>query len=284
MPNLIALSAESVGDARRARVVTLVTVGYPIGGALSGAAAATLGWRDIFWLGGLAPLMIAPLMVLALPESRSFLAARQAPRPSTAARTDFRWILFGQARAGATLLLWAASFAAVLSLYLLLNWLPTLMGDKGVGKAEASVISVLFNLGGAVGLLALAPMMDQGRRAWMLGAWYAAVALSVVALAGAGADLASAGTAGFVAGVFVVSASASLYGLAPCYYPVMMRGAGVGTSVAVGRLGAIAGPMLAAGLLGVGAGAEGVLLGLLPIVAVAGAAMVFLLGRPMVAD
>jgi AAHS family 3-hydroxyphenylpropionic acid transporter len=50
------------------------------------------------------------------------------------ARGDFRWILFGGGRASATLLLWAASFASLLALYVLLNWLPTLLGDRGLSK------------------------------------------------------------------------------------------------------------------------------------------------------
>jgi AAHS family 3-hydroxyphenylpropionic acid transporter len=65
---------------------------------------------------------------------------------------------------------------------------------------------------------------------------------------------------------------------------VSMRGAGVGVSVAVGRLGAIFGPLLAAALLGAGAGASGVLLALLPITAVAGGATMALIDRPRLAD
>jgi MFS transporter, AAHS family, 3-hydroxyphenylpropionic acid transporter len=75
-----------------------------------------------------------------------------------------------------------------------------------------------------------------------------------------------------------------LYGMAPCYYGVSMRGAGVGASVAVGRLGAIFGPLLAAALLGAGAGASGVLLALLPITAVAGGATMALIDWPRLAD
>jgi AAHS family 3-hydroxyphenylpropionic acid transporter len=284
MPNLLALAAESVGEERRARVVTWVGAGFPIGGALSGAAAASLGWRDIFWIGGGAPLALAPLMVLALPESVSFLAARRAPAGPRASPTPYGLILFGSSRALTTVLLWAASLTAVLSLYLLLNWLPTLMGDKGVSKPEASLISLLFNLGAAVGVITLAPLLDRALRVWIVGAWYVATAAAVLVLAAANADLASAGTAGFAAGVFIGSCSLALNGLAPCFYPVVMRATGVGATVAVGRAGAIAGPLLAAALLGAGAGPTGVLLALLPLVAVAGAATLILIVRPLVRD
>ena len=64
----------------------------------------------------------------------------------------------------------------------------------------------------------------------------------------------------------------------------MIRGAGVGASVAVGRLGAIFGPLLAAAMLARGAGGTGVVLALLPICLVAGAATVALVGRPALAE
>lgn len=284
MPNLLALAAEAVGEDRRARVVTMVAAGFPFGGALAGAIAATLGWRHIFLVGAAAPLAMAPLMAMVLPESPRFLAARLSPGVAAQARGDYPWILFGPSRALTTVLLWTASFLATLTLYLLLNWLPILMGDKGVGKPEASLVSLLFNLGGAFGVLALGALLDRARRAWILAGWYVALAVCLIALAGTGADMVSAGTAGFAAGVFVVSASVSLNGLAPCFYPVVMRGAGVGATVAVGRSGGIVGPLLAAALLGDGVGASGVLLALAPLAAVAGGATLLLLRHVTVAD
>lgn len=183
-----------------------------------------------------------------------------------------------------TSLLWTAFFCALLSLYLLLNWLPTLMGDLGLTKPAASLVSLLFNLGAATGVLVLAELLDRARPRRTIVFWYLGLALSIVALAMVKSGFPGAAVAGFAIGFFVSSVPLPLYGLAPCYYPVSIRGAGVGSSVAVGRLGAIVGPLLAAGLLGMGAGAAGVLLALLPIEAVAGAATMALIARPRLAD
>ncbi|MGH7023573.1 MAG: MFS transporter [Caulobacteraceae bacterium] len=278
MPNILALAAEATTSEGRARVTTWVTAGYPIGGALSGLAAASLPWREIFWVGGAAPLALALVMIFALPESGRFLAVRERRR---AALLE---VLFGEGRALTTALLWVGGFAWVMTLYLLLNWLPTLMGDKGVGKAEASLVSLLFNLGGVAGILTIAPLLETRRRVWALGAWCAAAGLAAFALALARADLASAGTAGFAAGVFIVGGSVALNGISPCFYPAAIRGTGVGAGVAVGRVGGIIGPLLASGLLAAGAGASGVLVALVPLVAAAGAAMLILVRRPMVRD
>ena len=284
MPNLIALAAESVPQRRRALMVTLAASGFPFGSAVAAAVAAGLDWRVIFYVGGLAPLALALLMTAAMAESPAFLQARASPPATQPERIDFVSVLFGPSRAVTTLLLWTAAFCALLTLYLLLNWLPTLLGLKGVSQRNASLVSLVFNLGGGLGVLVLATLLDRGRRAWVLTAWYLALAVSLIALARASAGFASAGTAGFFAGVFVSSTPIALYGLAPGYYPVVMRGAGVGATVAIGRLGAIAGPLIAAALLAAGAGASGVLIALLPLATLAGVASLALLGRPTVED
>jgi AAHS family 3-hydroxyphenylpropionic acid transporter len=284
LPNLVALAAEAVTPEHRAGLVTRITCGLPFGGAVAGVVAANLGWQEIFYVGGAAPLLLAPVAAFVLPESQAFLHALHVETVKPRPRHDFAATLFGGGRAGATLLLWAASFASLLSLYVLLNWLPTLMGDIGLSRPGASLVSLLFNLGAAAGVLILAELLDRARPQLTIGLWYLGLALSVVALAMVKSGFLSAAAAGFAVGFFVSSVPLPLYGLAPCYYPVAIRGAGVGSSVAVGRFGAIVGPLLAAGFLGTGAGASGVLLALLPIEAVAGAATMALVVRPRLAD
>ena len=284
LPNLLSLAAEAVAPQSRAGLVTRITCGIPFGGAICGIVAANLDWQAIFYVGGLAPLALAPIAAFALLESRAFLEARQSALPTAAARGDFRWILFGGGRASATLLLWAASFASLLALYVLLNWLPTLLGDRGLSKPHASLVSMLFGIGGAVGILILADLLDRRGRRRMIGLWYLGLIASLVALAVVNSGFLATALAGFAVGFFVAAAPLPLYGMAPCYYGVSMRGAGVGVSVAVGRLGAIFGPLLAAALLGAGAGASAVLLALLPITAVAGGATMALIDRPRLAD
>jgi AAHS family 3-hydroxyphenylpropionic acid transporter len=56
--------------------------------------------------------------------------------------------------------------------------------------------------------------------------------------------------------------------MAPIPYPTAIRGIGVGTAVAVGRIGSIVGPTLGGMLKGAGHNASQLLLDLLPIVIV----------------
>ena len=75
-----------------------------------------------------------------------------------------------------------------------------------------------------------------------------------------------------------------LYALAPRYYGVLIRGAGVGAAVAAGRLGSMTGPLMGGALLQAGFGANAVLAGAIPGMALAAIAAVILLRQPAAGD
>src|SRR6476469_7839275 len=78
MPNAIAMTSEFNPRRRRATMVMIMFCGFSVGAALGGLLAAALipqfGWRSVFIVGGLAPLLLVPILVLKLPESVRFLA------------------------------------------------------------------------------------------------------------------------------------------------------------------------------------------------------------------
>jgi MFS transporter, AAHS family, 4-hydroxybenzoate transporter len=80
IPNAIALNAEYSPARSRASAIGIMFVGYTLGGAAPGWAAAALlpiyGWRAVFILGGALPLAVALVMVFILPESIKHLAMR----------------------------------------------------------------------------------------------------------------------------------------------------------------------------------------------------------------
>ncbi len=278
MPNLMALSAESAAEERRATFVAISAAAMPLGGAVASGVAAALDWRAIFVVGGLGPIALAAVMAAVLPESERFLAARRRSSGGAAAPTLFA-ALFGGGRWAASAYLWTAAFAALLTLFLLLNWLPILMTAKGVSRAAAAVVALAFNVGGSMGALAIATLFRGPKRGTTLAAWFLGMAVSVVMLAGVPARLDLAAAAGFAAGFFVSSTPTALYALAPDFYAVEMRATGLGAVVGVGRIGAILGPLLAAALLTGGASAATVLLALPPFVVVAAAATFLVLIR-----
>ena len=279
MPNLIAIAAEVTPLGRRTAVTTIVFCGMSFGGALSALLARYaphgLDWRWIFIIGGAAPLLLAPVVGLLLPETRA--APGEGHARSLSGVTD---ALFGEGRVWATLSLWVAYALSLIILYLMLNWLPLLVTAKGLAKADAPLASLAFNLSSLIGAPLMGVLVDRYGVRWPMAAGYVGVVVAMSFLAdasGFGPIVALSGLAGF----FVIGVQFCLYGLSPSYYPASVRGTGAGAAVAVGRLGSIAGPLVAGYLLGGGASAGQVVEAMAPVALIAGAAVVALsfLGR-----
>jgi AAHS family 3-hydroxyphenylpropionic acid transporter len=269
MPMLIALASERASPARKATMVALIAGGMPLGGAVAGFVARTPmaleDWRTIFLVGGLAPLVIAPLLYWVLPAGRPDRTDHQAG--------DARQALFGRGRWTITACLWISYALAALTLHLLLNWLPTLLVARGLPPAFAFLVLALFNLGGATGGLVFGLIVDRCGPRWPLLAGFAGLALALVLLAGAG-EGATITLLAFTAGFLLLGGQFTLYGLAPLYYPAAVRATGVGAAIAAGRVGSILGPLAAAQLIGGGASGAAVVGALVPVVIVAGAVAV----------
>lgn len=269
LPLLIALTSEAADPAMRSTAVSLTYCGVPLGGAIAsviGMLKFEAGWRTIFYVGGIAPLLVALLLYLLLRESASF--RHEALNQNPADRRIGG--LFAQRVLGSTLLLWVACFFTLTVLYMLLNWLPSLLIGQGHTRAEAGVVQILFNIGGALGSVLTGRLVDRGSALLAVAIAYAGMLLALAGL-GLSTGFVLTVVAGFVAGYCAIGAQAVLYARAPALYTTAIRATGVGASISVGRLGAIAGPLVAGQVLAAGAGAAGVMLSAAPGLVVAAA-------------
>ena len=280
LPNVIAMAREISTPRSRALTSSMMFAALPIGGATA-ALYARFGahdWQSVFVLGGVIPLVLAVIVALLLPETRT-LALGDAPVEGLDRRI---WVgLFGGGRAAATLALWLAFILTNVVVYLLLNWLPTLAVAKGLPPASALFASLGFNLGGIAGALILAIAVDRLGARGPLAVGYAGLVAVMLALASAHTMtmivLLSAGGGFCVLGVQYI-----LYGLTPIYYAAPVRGATAGAAVAVGRVGSILGPLVGGGLLSAGVSAGAVVYWMAPVALAAGASVMLLtlVGRP----
>jgi MFS transporter, AAHS family, 3-hydroxyphenylpropionic acid transporter len=279
-PNLIALTSEASGGRNSIINVVITVAGMPAGGALASLigflAGANGDWRIVFYVGGIAPLALAPVMALALPESALFREAKAAA-VATGTKYTTLGVLFGGTRAAPTVFLWVAVFFTNLVTYLLLNWMPVLMGAKGFSKTDALLIQIVFNVGAALGSVYFGWTMQRRPRRRVLLVCYSGLAAGLVVMAPLGKDLLLAAATAAAVGAFVLGAQFILYGLASAYYAVETRGTGTGATVAASRLGSALGPFFAGVLLGHGASETHVLQALLPVTALAAAAAIGLL-------
>ena len=282
LPMIIAIAAEAVDPKRRAGVVTMMYCATPIGGFIATfIALASDEWRNIFYVGGLAPLLLVPVLVKYLQESKVFTDAQQARNNTdNAPSISVSNALFSEKRAMPTLYIWLGFLCSVAVLYLLLNWLPLLLVGKGFSSAQASKVQMVFNVGGSTGALLLGYLITRYSPRWIFAFVTVAIALALISLAGLEHNMAYAILAGLVVGIFANGLVFLLYGQAGAYYPTRFRGTGVGSAVAVGRMGAIIGPLMAGVLLSADVSPSQVLLYILPLVLVAGGAIQLLFFCP----
>jgi AAHS family 4-hydroxybenzoate transporter-like MFS transporter len=305
MPNVVALTSEFSPHRRRATMVMMMFAGFSIGAAIGGLLAAALipvfGWRSVFVVGGLAPLLLVPILIRALPESIRFLALvggrdrevgellrRIAPDMPTA--VDVRFVaqeprlsglpvthLFAEKRAATTLLLWIVFFMSLLDLYLLSNWLPTVLNDLGVSISVAAAVGAMLQVGGVAGTFTLGRFIDRfSFRALALTYLCAACAVAAIGITSHSTGLVT--VAIFVAGFCIVGGQIAANALTATFYPTAIRSTGVGWALGVGRIGSIVGPLVGGLLLANQVGPQS-LFAVAAIPALAAAAASFLLAR-----
>jgi AAHS family 3-hydroxyphenylpropionic acid transporter len=270
LPIIVAVAAEVTTPERRALTAAMMFCGLPVGGALSAfttqALPEPIDWRILFYIGGIVPILLVPVLWMLLPETYKPVSQAAAEKVGTWAA------LFGGGRAKATLLLWATFLPTLIILYMFLNWLPTLVAAIGIDPAVAPQASLAFNVASIAGALLLGRLVDRFSARWPLTLAYAGLIVALFALSRAEditAILVLSGAAGF----FLLGANFALYGVVPVYYSTEIRATGAGASIAAGRIGAIAGPALAGALLSGGLAASGVVAYMIPFAAVAGIAV-----------
>ncbi|MBR9911724.1 MAG: 3-(3-hydroxy-phenyl)propionate transporter MhpT [Gammaproteobacteria bacterium] len=282
LPMIIAIAAEAVKPSHRAGTVTMMYCATPLGGFLATAIAlSTHDWRMIFYAGGLAPLVLVPVLIRYLSESEVFKQAKALAR--TADRADTHGLghtLFAEGRLVPTAMIWIGFLCSVAVLYLLLNWMPLLLVGKGFTSAEASTVQLVFNVGGSTGALFLGWLITRMNQRAVFAAVCVAIAGALIGLAMLDHNMTGAVVAGLVVGIFANGFVFLLYGQAGAYYPTAIRGTGVGWAVALGRMGAIIGPLLAGILLSSDQTSSDVLMSILPLVVVAAIAVQVLLSTP----
>lgn len=278
MPNAIALASEFSPRRRRSSMTVLAVVGFNVGAFLTGIVAAALipafGWTSIFWVGGIVPLALCIVYLLALPESPRFLALRgknneriaalmRLVNPKLAFDVATRFVALGEARisgfavsrlftdsrAIGTICIWIMCFMNLLSLNFLLNWSPTVFNNAGLTIRQGSIIASLIMAAGIIATLLLGWMGDRLNPLLVLAVAFIA---SGVFTASTGIAVSSIGLlipVVFLAGFFLTGAMNLTHAVAAGYYPTLIRSTGLGWEGGIGRAGSVFGTFMGGVLL-----------------------------------
>jgi len=276
MPNAATLMSEYAPERRRALLVNLMFVGFPIGSSMGGFISAWLiphyGWQSVLILGGVMPLALAVALIFLLPESARYLAVKNQPQQQIARilrriaplpdNTHFvlqeagqvkeqsaLGVIFSPRYLVGTIMLCLTYFMGLLIFYLLTSWLPLLIRETGATLSQASVITALFPLGGGIGVLVLGALMDKINPNKVVAVGYLLTGVFVCLVGFSTSSLVLMGVMVFIAGTIMNGAQSSMPALAAGFYPTQGRATGVAWMLGLGRFGGILGAFSGAFLM-----------------------------------
>jgi MFS transporter, AAHS family, 4-hydroxybenzoate transporter len=259
LPGAVALMAEFTPARHRNQLVVMSLLGVPVGGIVGSALGAEiipeLGWRAIFVVGGVLPIVAAALLLFVLPESPGFLA-----RTATPGKGGLRAV-FSRAHAGDAVVLTLAFFSSLFAAYAFFSWVPVVLTSLSFPLEQAVRSALVFNLAGLGGALLNAWLISRIGSLLPLAAVSTVAMLSLVALAGVtiGAGSAPSALAVFAiiaaAGFGIHSLQTGLYLVSANVFPTECRTSGVGFASGAGRLGGILSSLTGGTLLASGGAA-----------------------------
>ncbi|MFC7047599.1 MFS transporter [Emcibacter nanhaiensis] len=284
LASINAMAAEYSNAKRRDFAVSLMTIGYPVGGVLGGSVAVVLlqhySWHSVFVFGGLVTLAIIPLVLLFLPESIEFLShskgaaaldkinkilRRMKHQPADhiaephaeEARAGFKE-LFATGQRNKTLALAFSYFLHITTFYYVLGWVPYIVTELGFDKAVGTSVSVWVNIGGIIGGSILGWVATFfGMRKLVIGIMLATAA-AVIAFGQVTPQIELLKLVGFILGCFVFGGVVGLYALIAKNFPTKLRASGTGFVIGMGRGGSLISPALTGYLFALGMDRGGV--------------------------
>lgn len=273
-----AIAADFAPAGKKALFVALAVSGYPFGAVMTGLASAHFmhlyGWHGMLIGASIVSMLAFPLVYLLLPESIDYLKSAQPrdalqrlnrtlqrlgepvlkalpPKPVKPGKVAVTALL-ADGRAVATIALWAAIIMVFMTFYFLVSWITQLSVQAGLPLESAIYAGAVFNLGGFVGTISIGFL---GLRYGLQKVTFLALCIGAVVVALFGwfsTSLVLTLALAFCAGFLTNGGFNGFYGLSAVLYPVEIRSTGIGWAMGIGRLGAVAGPVLGGLLIGMG--------------------------------
>ncbi|WP_353946302.1 aromatic acid/H+ symport family MFS transporter [Streptomyces sp. HUAS MG91] len=272
LPIAISYGMEFTSRGRRALATGVIMTAHQTGGALAPLIALWLvddfGWRSAFIASAIPVLILLPLALKLLPESPTNLLTRgrRADAEQLAARfgtelpevkergtdkLDALKNLFRGGQWSTTLCFWLTSFAGLLLVYGVGQWLPKIMVELGYNTGDSLLFSTFLNVGGIFGMLIAGRTADRIGPRKVVIAWFTLTAVFVY-LMGVEMAVGILYLVVFFAGLLLFSGQTMVYATVGTHHNDEDRPTALGWVSGMGRFGAVFGPWVGGELLAAG--------------------------------
>lgn len=247
IPLAIALATDYAPAGRPKRMVILMSAGISVGNTAGGFIAAwcvrSYGWQGIFLFGGLLPILVVPVLLVWMPESRVLRTAEAAPSPAA---------LFRNGLALRTTVLWMVNLFNLVGNYFILFWLPSMLHTQGLAPRDAIFATTMYALGSILGALVTAPIVDRLGIERVIACMLVVGACCVLLVGSTPLPYAVLCVVICGAGMGIGGCQHGINAVSGALYPPGIRATGTGWALGLGRVGQIGGPLVGGVLLGAG--------------------------------
>jgi len=278
LPNSIALNAEFAPKRFRATMIIVSFSGITLGGAVPGPVAAWLvpsyGWQVLFFIGGVAPILLALAAMIWLPESIKYLVVKTNRRdaivktlreldPGLSFGPETRFVvadekvykgfrpqqLFADGLHFITPLLWLLFICTLMTFFFVNSWLPVVLTSAHISVGHAALATSVFQAAGTIGGLTLCRPIDKfGFVPLSIVYVFALIVTPLIGYASHAEWLTMIVV--FCSGFALFSLQFGINATSAMIYPTSIRSNGSGWAFGIGRFGAVAGPIVAGILIG----------------------------------
>ncbi|HEY0813743.1 MAG TPA: MFS transporter [Pseudonocardia sp.] len=250
LPTITAYVADLSAPERCNRNIGIMMSGYAGGALLAPLLGAALlpeaSWRWIYVIGAVPAAVLIPAAARLLSESPVSPPA-SSPAPGRTQLLGLRPLLAPHVRA-VTLLFWLISFCGLLLVFGISTWLPTIMQAAGYSLGSSLLQTAAMWVGAGVGMVAGGRVADAVGIKPVVAVAFLAGSASLL-LMSARPPLVLLFLLMFVSGLGFIGSQALTNSFIVTRYPDELRARGIGWALAVGRLGAITGPLMGAAIL-----------------------------------
>ncbi|AWC31366.1 aromatic acid/H+ symport family MFS transporter [Bacillus cytotoxicus] len=266
IPTASALTIEYSPEKRQSFIYALMFTGYPLGIVLGAILSIFMlqdfGWRTMFGI-GMIPLLLVPIIIRYLPESIQFLLSRnrqeeairvserfqiqlpqkQTYNPPKEKQQSGYFVLFSKQYVRATLLFWLTYIMGMFLIYGLNTWLPQMMRKAGYPLGSSLSFLLMLNITAAIGALFAGAIADRIGAKIVISFSYLMAAICIGLL-----TIQTSTTMIYIligiAGIGSVGITQILNAYVTQYFPSRIRATALGWGLGLGRIGAIAAPII----------------------------------------